>query len=123
MHVSVEQLSPDIQYVRVIGKWENDQVMAAIKRYSPEIKRHLICDFNDADITQLSSEFFMTFPIIFKQNLINRQAGSKTAIIASGDFVFGMMNMYVAHANMSELPYVYRNYRTIQEALDWVLEG
>ena len=118
--VTLEQLSPEIQLLRVIGRWEYADIIETIKKYGPEIRHHLIWDFAKAAVVDLNVGQLQGLMPIIKAHSSIRQAGSKTASVASREFAYALMDMYASFAKQSGLSYQYKAFDTMEEVLEWI---
>jgi hypothetical protein len=118
--VQLKQLTPDIQVFHVTGTLGHQEFIDIISNYGPKVTRHLIWDFNDADISALSADEMRALVANLSTKVVNRIAYSKSAFVASRDLTFGMSHMYTAIVSLSGIPYLYEVFRTMEEAIKWI---
>ncbi|WP_224983927.1 hypothetical protein [Geomonas agri] len=118
--VTLEEVSPDLQVMLVTGKLEHAELMALIAEYGPKIRRHLVWDLNQADLGSLSGDEFHMVAALLLKSLTNRVPGGKTALVATKDLTYGMSQMYGTIASLSQLPFSYAVFRSMEEAMEWI---
>ncbi|TGU72121.1 hypothetical protein E4633_07315 [Geomonas terrae] len=118
--VQFEQLTPDTQVFHVTGTIGYKEFLDIISNYGPKVTRHLIWDFNNADISALSGDEMRALASILSTKVINRTPYSKSAFVASRDLTFGMSHMYTAIVSLSGIPYLYSAFRTVEHAIKWI---
>jgi hypothetical protein len=115
----VYEKNHDVVVLRVMGSATFDELMAAIKQFFPKVTRHLIWDYTNGDLSNVTAVQFNSVPELSKKYFINRNGG-KTAFACPRTYVYGMFRMYTAFAEMQKMPYTYEVCRSFTEALEWV---
>lgn len=118
--VQLEQLTPDTQVFHVTGTIGYRDFLGIINDYGPKVTKHLIWDFNNADISALSADEMRALASILSTKVVNRVHHSKSAFVASRDLTFGMSHMYTAIVGLSGTPYLYEVFRTMEQAVNWI---
>ncbi len=111
----------DVVILRVIGGATFDEICEALKQYFPKVTKHLIWDYTNGSLIDVTSEQFNSVPELSKQYFINRKDG-RTAFACPSAYVYGMFRMYITFADIKKMPYKYSVYRSFKEALEWVEE-
>lgn len=111
----------DVVILRVIGGATFDETSEASKEYFPRVTKHLIWDFTDGSLMDVTSDQFNSVPEVLKKYFINRNGG-RTAFACPSQYVYGMFRMYIAFADIKNMPYEYSVFRSFNEALEWVEE-
>jgi len=109
----------DVVILRVIGGVTFDQIYEALTLYFPNVTKHLIWDYTNGNLTNVTSDDFKQVPDISKRYFTNRSRG-RTAFACPNSYVYGMFRMYTAFADIESMPYEYEVFRTFEEALAWV---
>lgn len=109
----------DIVILRVIGGATFDQISEAVRQYFPLVAKHLIWDYTNGNLSNVSPNDFKSVPQLAKKYLINRNGG-RTAFACPNDDVYGMFRMYTAFADIENMPYEYAVHRSLEDALSWV---
>jgi|WetSurSiteA1Bulk_404760.scaffolds.fasta_scaffold59407_2 hypothetical protein len=102
------------------GEVTVEQIISAqAEFYSKEPMLFLLVDFTQADLSVLTSKDLRTILSGAEKNGHVRKGG-KTAVVASGNLAFGMARMYEIMAEIQDLPFFVRAFRTQDEALMWL---
>ncbi|MFZ4859883.1 MAG: hypothetical protein ACOYL3_26235 [Desulfuromonadaceae bacterium] len=110
----------DVVVLKVVGSVTFDQISDALNQYFPLVSKHLIWDYTEGDLDNVSPFDFKRVPEMSKQLFTNRQQSGRTAFICPTDYLFGMFRMYTAFADIEEMPYKYEVFKTMREAIVWV---
>ena len=116
------EIHNDVVILRVVGGATFAEITDALKQYFPCVTKHLIWDYTDGTLVNVTSEQFNSVPELSKQYFINR-SGGRTAFACPGDLVYGMFRMYTAFADNKNMPYRYEVFRSFNDALQWVEES
>jgi hypothetical protein len=84
------------------------------------ISKHLIWDYTEGDLENVSPLDFNKVPDISKKLFTSRHHGGRTAFICPADYLYGMFRMYTAYADIQAMPYDYDVFKTFREAIVWV---
>ena len=86
----------------------------------PDFKQdmHVIWDMNEADISHLTSDQFMTMIEFIQHHTDSRGDNYKIALIASSDLTYGMSRMFESHGY--KLPVSIRVFRELAQAYSWI---
>ena len=103
-----------------MGSVTFDQITDALNQYFPLVIKHLIWDYTEGDLNNVSPFDFKSVPQMSKPLFSNRQIGGKTAFVCPNDYLYGMFRMYTAFADIEEMPYKYQVFKTMREAIVWV---
>lgn len=118
--VSVEmELFGNIMILKVSGKLSYDIVVEAIKLHYPKATYHIIWDLSNCTVSEMTKDDFKQIPSVAKQYLANR-TGGMTAYVSNTVSDFGLLRMYTAYAEIADMPYGYRVYKTMADALEWL---
>lgn len=109
----------DIVILRVIGGVTFAEISEAVKHYFPKITRHLIWDYTNGNLSNVTADDFRSVPEMSAKYFINRKSG-RTAFACPNDLTYGMFRMYTAFADNSCMPYEYEVHRSFEDALTWV---
>jgi hypothetical protein len=85
------------------------------------IGKPVIWDVGKADFSSVSSDEMRFFSQKIK-SLSEKRHGEKTALVSAEDLPFGMMRVFQAFAELDSLEINFRNFRTIDEAKNWLIE-
>jgi hypothetical protein len=110
----------DIVVLRVIGAVTFTQITDAMNQYFPLISKHLIWDYTEGDLENVSPLDFSKVPDISKKLFTNRLHGGRTAFVCPADYLYGMFRMYTAYADIQAMPYEYDVCKSFREAVVWV---
>ena len=111
----------DVFILRVIGGATFSDISAAIKEFFPKVTRHLVWDYTDGDLIDVTSDDFRSVPDTSFRYFTNRSRG-RTAFACPKAHVYGMFRMYIAFADIKNMPYEYEVHHSLDEALTWVEE-
>ena len=109
----------DIVILRVIGGATFGDISEAVKQYFPKVTSHLIWDYINGDLTNVTAEDFRRVPDMSAKYFTNRKNG-RTAFACPNDYTYGMFRMYTAFADIESMPYEYEVHRSFEDALKWV---
>lgn len=110
----------DIVVLKVIGAVTFNQITDAMNQHFPLISKHLIWDYTEGDLANVSPLEFRSVPDISKKLFTNRQQGGRTAFVCPSDYLYGMFRMYTAFADIEAMPYKYDVCKSLREAVVWV---
>lgn len=110
----------DVVILRVVGGVTFAEILEAMRQYFPKVTRHLIWDYTDGNLDNVTADDFKSVPEISSKYFSNRKSG-KTAFACPSDNVYGMFRMYTAFADMKNMPYEYGVLRSFEDALNWVM--
>jgi hypothetical protein len=113
------ELFGNIMILKAQGKLSYDGVVEAIKQHYPKATYHVVWDLSNSSISEMTKDDFKQIPAVAKQYLPNR-TGGMTAYVSNSMSDFGMLRMYTVYAEMAEMPYGYRVYKSMKEALEWL---
>ena len=116
--ITCEQYN-DIVILRVNGGATFAEITEAVKEYFPKVTRHLIWDYTNGNLTNVTAEDFRRVPDMSAKYFTNRKQG-RTAFACPSDYIYGMFRMYTAFADIKNMPYEYEVHRSFEEALNWV---
>ena len=111
----------DIVILRVIGGATFGEITEAVKQYFPKVTRHLIWDYTNGNLDNVTADDFRRVPDMSTKYFTNRMKG-RTAFACPSDHVYGMFRMYTAFADIKNMPYEYEVQRSFEDALKWVEE-
>ena len=110
----------DVVILRVIGGATFAEISEAIKMYFPKVTRHLIWDYTNGNLDNVTADDFKSVPDLSSKYFTNRKKG-RTAFACPEDDTFGMFRMYTAYADIKNMPYEYEVRRSFEDALNWVM--
>jgi hypothetical protein len=113
------ELFGNIMILKVNGKLSYDGIVEAIKQHYPKATHHIIWDLSNSTVSEMTKDDFKQIPAAAKQYLPNR-SGGMTAYVSNVTSDFGLLRMYTAYAEIAEMPYGYRVYKTMEDALEWL---
>jgi hypothetical protein len=116
------EILDDLVVLRVEGGATFPQLCEAMEQYFPRVTKHLIWDYTEGNLANVTSADFNRVPELSKRFFTNRNGG-RTAFACPNDFVYGMFRMYTAFADIKNMPYKYAVLRSFQDALRWVHES
>lgn len=109
----------DVVILRVIGSVTFDQISEAVRQYFPLVTKHLIWDYTNGNLLNVTPGDFRSVPALAAKCFSNRNCG-RTAFACPQDHIYGMFRMYMAFADITEMPYEYAVHRSFEDALNWV---
>lgn len=109
----------DVVVLRVLGDVTFDQIIEAVKNYFPEVTKHLIWDYSDGSLRNVTADDFKSVPDISRKYFTNRNGG-RTAFACPNALEYGMFRMYSAIVDITKMPYEYKVHHTFNDALKWV---
>lgn len=109
----------DVLIFKAEGSLTYSDVTEAIKEHSPKAIHNIIWHLTDATADDLTDDLVMGLPELAKQHLTNRKGG-KTAFICSSDVLLGMSRLYSIVSELTEAPYTYNTFSSVDEALEWL---
>jgi hypothetical protein len=89
--------------------------------YAGVVTRNVLWDIQNADVTEFDSgqiQRLASLPLRFTEE----RKGGKTAIVASTDLAFGLSRMFQIFGETKDLPFLFRVFRTTEDALKWIDE-
>ena len=110
----------DIVILRVIGGATFAEISEAVKQYFPKVTKHLIWDYTNGNLDNVTANDFRSVPKMSSEYFTNRKSG-KTGFACPSVSVYGMFRMYTAFADIESMPYEYAVHRSFEDALNWVL--
>lgn len=110
----------NVVILRVNGNVSFEQIIDALKQYFPKVSKHLLWDYTNGNLSNVTAEEFSRVPDLAKLYLTNR-IGGKTAFACPSNSVYGMFRMYMAYAEIKKLPYQYEVFRNFEDAINWLL--
>jgi hypothetical protein len=116
------RLEPDKHFTTYIftGEVTVEQIISAQEEfYYKTPMLFLLVDFTQADLSVLTSNDLRAILSGAGKNGHLRKGG-KTAVVASWNLAFGMARMYEIMAEIQDLPFIVRAFRTQDEALIWL---
>ena len=111
----------DVLIFKAEGSLTYRDITDAIKEHSAKATRHIVWHLTDATTDDLTDDLVMGLPELAKQHLTNRKGG-KTAFICSSDVLLGMSRLYSIVSELTEAPYRYNTFSSVDEALEWLRE-
>ena len=108
--------------VTVLGSLTADEVIAVVNEYySNGIVKDVIWDLSNGSLHSISHEGFKTIAKAAKEAVAcgARQNG-KTVFIGDSDLKFGLLSIYSAITEITEVPIKYDVIKTLDEARDWI---
>lgn len=109
----------DVVVLRALGNVTFEQLSDAMKDYFPHVTRHLIWDYTEGGLKDVTAEDFRSIPNIAKKHMTNR-SGGRTAFACPNTLEYGMCRMYSTFAYFAHMPYGYGVHHTFEDALMWV---
>lgn len=110
----------DVVILRVIGGATFAEISAAVKQYFPKVTRHLVWDYTNGHLDNVTPDDFRSVPDMSFKYFTNRNGG-KTAFACPNKYEYGMFRMYTAFADIKNMPYEYAVHRSFDDALTWVM--
>jgi len=80
------------------------------------VKRFALWDFGDTDLSGLSTQEIRDVSEVVKQHATHK----KTAYVGNSTLEFGLLNMYKAYADISEVIPKSKVFQTKEEAIEWL---
>jgi len=117
--ITVEQLA-DIAVFRVIGTLAFDELVDTVREVYPRITGHILWDLSRGSLGEITQEQFNLLPGIVKESMAER-VGGKNAYVSPHDRDYGLLRMYEVITRFRSMPYESNVYRTIDDALNWLL--
>ena len=115
--ISIEHLD-DITVFSVSGQLCFDEFVDAIKNKYHTVTTHIIWDFTNGNLEGINQDTFRTVLSVAKECRPFNGKG-KTAYVSTDDRNFWMTCLFAITANTS-MPYPYKVFRTIDEAIKWM---
>ncbi len=107
----------------VKGRLTADELIKKVEEfYTGNPTRLVLWLLEDADSSGIMPEDIERVIILAKKYSGSRKNG-KTAIVGPKDIDYGMGRMYQAYADIEDLPYEYRIFRSFKEAMGWLETG
>lgn len=110
----------DVVILRVIGAATFTEISDAVKLYFPKVTKHLIWDYTNGGLADVTADNFRSVPDLSSRYFTNR-SGGRTAFACPTASVYGMFRMYIAFADIKNMPYEYEVHRSFEDALKWVM--
>ncbi|MEW6510113.1 MAG: hypothetical protein AB1428_04065 [Bacteroidota bacterium] len=105
----------------VKGQTSAAQIADAIaKYYEGESTLHILWDFSEADLSEISPQDVANLVALTKR-FSSRRPGGKTALLFSSDFGFGMGRMYDIQHDVSGGEVMHMSFRGKDAAMSWLL--
>ena len=80
------------------------------------VKRFVLWDFGDTDLSGLSTQEIRNVSEVVKQHALHE----KTAYVGNTTLEIGLLNMYKAYADISEVIPISKVFQTKEEAIEWL---
>ena len=109
----------DVVVLRAIGNVTFEQLADAMMNYFPFVTKHLIWDYTEGGLKDVTAEDFRRVPNFAKKHMTNR-SGGRTAFACPNALEYGMFRMYSTIADIADMPYGYAVHYTFEDALMWV---
>lgn len=117
--ISIEVVN-GVAVLRVTGHFTSeDQTRALLELYPNVQQQHVIWDFSGCTRFDISAEQMRAAPKQV-QSHSQRAAGSITVFACPAINAYGMFRLYVAHAEMTSLPFHYHVTRSFDAALKYI---
>ena len=112
----------EIVILRVIGGATFAEISQAVQQYFPKVTRHLIWDYTNGNLENVTPEDFRNVPDMSYKYFTNRKGG-KTAFACPNKYEYGMFRMYTAFADIKSMPYEYEVFRSFEAARAWIMHN
>ena len=109
----------DVIILRVIGGATFAEISDAVKLHFPKVTKHLIWDYTNGSLVNVTSDDFRRVPDLSAKYFSNRSLG-RTAFACPCDGTYGMFRMYIVFADFKNMPYEYGVHRNFEDAFKWV---
>ena len=102
------------------GKFDYEEFLKWIANYySGNVTELILWDLSEADLSKITSrEFRKIVEKVKKQS--HKRAGGKTAFVFTKDLGFGLGRMFGTLAEVEEVQFEYRTFRSISKAKEWL---
>lgn len=115
------QIQNDIMIINVFGRLSFDEITDTIKHRYDMVTCHVLWDFSRGNVGDITTEQFKQILALAKEYRPFCEGG-KTAYVSTIDSNFGMTRMFATMAEIAGLPYLYKAFRSFEEAVDWLRE-
>ncbi len=119
IQVTIDTQQDYTQFI-VSGEVSIDDLIDAVKTYySSDPTRLLLWSFPDVQrggFTPADIDRLISLVALYSE----KRPGGKTALVASGDYAYGLSRMHAAKAEVRKIPVEYFVSRQIEKALDWL---
>ncbi len=113
----------DLTIFTVIGKvGKNDIKDAICDFYESSVTANVLWDLSKSDLSEIKSSDVKRIADLSVVYADKRPFG-KTAIVSSGDLIFGLSRMYELNKNEDNLPFKTRTFRDIDKAYKWLFSS
>lgn len=110
----------DLTIFTVEGSLTFDEQIATLQEfYSGDPTANVLWDFRGHKGNRISSEEVQKIISLVK-SYGNKRPKGKTALVSKKDLDFGLSRVSEAYANIENLPWAIRSFRSMDEALKWI---
>jgi hypothetical protein len=99
-----------------------EQLAALHDFYDGNPTANVLWDFRSIEGNRISTDELNKI-IVFIKKRENKRPHGKTALVSTSDLDFGMSRVSQAYADIHELPWQLRAFRSMDEALKWLHAG
>lgn len=96
-----------------------EDIVDAIKTYYPKATYHIVWDLTNGSVGSISKDQIHHFPLIAKQYLKNRQGG-KTVYVSKNKSEYSILYKLSIVSDLADMPYGYRTFAALEDALRWL---
>ncbi|MBN2107697.1 MAG: hypothetical protein JW832_09735 [Deltaproteobacteria bacterium] len=115
--------SGDLTVFTAAGELTYEEQLAALQEfYDGNPTANVLWDFRSIKGNRITTEELNKIIVFIKRRESKRPHG-KTALVARTDLDFGLSRVSQAYADIHELPWQIRAFRSMDEALMWIEEG
>ena len=115
-------ISPELAVFTVEGALTADEVVDTLNKYYPNfVKKHIIWDFTNGDLSDMTIDDFEMIAKVAKRTMTPSEE-RKTAFVATGDLEYGLMRMYSAFGELKRTPTNYSVFKNLAKAKAWIDE-
>jgi uncharacterized protein YbgA (DUF1722 family) len=97
----------------------DEQITTLQEFYSADPTANVLWDFRGHKGNRISSEEVQKIISLVK-SYGNKRPKGKTALVSNKDLDFGLSRVSEAYANIENLPWEIRSFRSMDEALKWI---
>lgn len=117
---ATKDVGAQLTSIKASGKFEAREMLDWLMRYyEGEVTKFILWDFAQADLSALKTEELRGFAAEARVHAQSRKGG-KTALVFSRDSDFGLGRLFEALAEMEEVPFTVRSFRSMKKAKEWL---
>jgi hypothetical protein len=115
------KLTGSLLNIAVTGPLSADEIISVMRGHYVTGVQNVIWDITGGSVFSITNDGFKRIAKAALELMSSGvRQGGKTVYVGSADVEYGMMNMYVAFAEMAGVPIEYKTVRTYEDALVWL---